>query len=157
MNLMSAHAISLSMGDADIDTIAQRYFKFLQNEHRGVRNAALECLITMIELRVERTDSKLQNVVKQLVESCITQISVPTVFQRVLGLLNQKFEYICLLAQICTHVKDAQTKKRVISTISNCWNDGNGRVRRVAIDMIEVIIAKTADGRTEDSGSYRWF
>ncbi|KAJ3313925.1 hypothetical protein HDU76_002509 [Blyttiomyces sp. JEL0837] len=131
---------SLEIGGTCTDTQLNESVAFLSsmldNEHRGIRIAAVEAVTTITRLQLE---------------SLVKANFVAKIQEIISGFLGRlKADMINLIAQLGIFVKERSLRHDIVKTIMQFWRDPDSEVRVISIKMIQLLAESGVQEVTEN-------
>jgi hypothetical protein len=147
---------------ADIDPKVLLSVQFLadmlENEHRGIRIAAVEALTTITRIQLEDSvKPSFVDTIQDVINDFLSKIlddSSHTLYRRVsikklpntraiipsnTLILLQKADIINLVAHLIIYINHKDTRKQVINLLVKLWRDPDSEVRITAIKMVQLL------------------
>ncbi|KAJ3128551.1 hypothetical protein HK100_009127 [Physocladia obscura] len=128
------HALSLDCSESNIIDSLQFISDMLQNEHRGIRIAAVEAFLTVSKIQLENQDRpdilhKIQDTVTFYFEKLIDKSEI----------FRRKADYINLVSQLLVYFNDSNVVIKVLSLLVKFWKDPDNEVRIISIKMVRLL------------------
>ncbi|KAJ3084110.1 hypothetical protein HDU99_003321 [Rhizoclosmatium hyalinum] len=128
------YALTLDCTEAQIISSLQFLTDMLQNEHRGIRIAAVEAFLLISKIQLEngsRPDilRKTQDTVNEFLAK----------LEDGSELFRRKCDYISLISQLLVNVNDNITIIKVLVLLVKFWKDPDNEVRIMAIKMVRLL------------------
>ncbi|KAI9350180.1 armadillo-type protein [Obelidium mucronatum] len=128
------YALSLECEESALTNALKFLVDMLENEHRGIRIAAVEAFLTIAKIQLEngpRPDilRNVQDTVTHFLDKLLDGTE----------LYRRKADYISLIAQLLVHVNDNFVIIKVLVLLVKLWKDPDSEVRIMSIKMVRLL------------------
>ncbi|KAJ3101339.1 hypothetical protein HDU97_001433 [Phlyctochytrium planicorne] len=128
------HALTLVATDARLITAIQFLADMLENEHRGIRMAAVEAINTITKIQLELSlKPTLLGKIQELTTGFLARLKGNDSF----SLYRRRADIINLMAQLIGYVNDRTQRVDVLEQLLRYWKDPDSEVRTIAIKMLQ--------------------
>ncbi|KAI9005894.1 armadillo-type protein [Gaertneriomyces semiglobifer] len=129
------HALSQASPETRLISAFQFLSDMLENEHRGVRIAVVEALVTLSMLQLQGGGkASFIAAMQNIFQSFIVRLNEDAGF-----LYRRKADIINVMAQLMSYVPDTELRSQLVSTLVRLWKDPDSEVRVTAIKMIQLL------------------
>ncbi|KAI9106007.1 armadillo-type protein [Phlyctochytrium arcticum] len=129
------HALSTALSESQIVAAFQLLADMLENEHRGIRIAAVESLVTIAMIQLEASIKPgFTNKIKTVVQNFLARLTDSNS-----SLYRRKVDMINVMTQLISYVKERPLRLQFIGLLVHLWKDADAEVRVGAIKMIQVL------------------
>ncbi|KAJ3090469.1 hypothetical protein HK102_003650 [Quaeritorhiza haematococci] len=154
------HALSTTFPEAALISGFQFLVEMLENEHRGIRIAAVEAVITMIKLQLEAAPAQSQQQISLVNKiQLVTETYISRLIQDRATLYRKKADMINMMAQLLPFIKNRRLTIRTLHLLVDFWKDQDSEVRITAVKMIQLLgeaglpeVIECFDDDTRNSG-----
>ncbi|KND03924.1 uncharacterized protein SPPG_01373 [Spizellomyces punctatus DAOM BR117] len=131
------HALSTAVPESRLMSAFQFLADMLENEHRGIRIAAVEALVTIVMIQLEAAIKPgFVNKIKGIMQNLLTRLQ--TVDDSA-SLYRRKADMVSVMAQLMTYVKERRLRLNFIRVLVQLWKDPDSEVRVAAIKMMQLL------------------
>ncbi|KAI8822501.1 armadillo-type protein [Fimicolochytrium jonesii] len=132
------HALSMASSEARLITAFQFLSNLLENEHRGIRIATVEALVSMTMIQLEPPappKATYVNAIKTVITSFL-----PRLVDGTTELYRRKADLLTATAQLLPYIPgDRALRLDFIRVLVHLWRDPDGDVRTSAIKMVQML------------------
>ncbi|KAL2913671.1 hypothetical protein HK105_206831 [Polyrhizophydium stewartii] len=105
----------------------------LGDEHRGLRIAAVEALVTIVQIQVENgAAAELTDRVGVVVQDMLAKLT-----NEFSTLYRRKADYATLISQLVAFIPNPELRLRILRVLVQMWRDPDSEVRITAIKMVK--------------------
>ncbi|KAJ3014030.1 hypothetical protein HKX48_005388 [Thoreauomyces humboldtii] len=129
------HALSFASPETRLVESVQYIAEMLENEHRGIRIAAVEALVTISMIQLEsNVKPGFVNKIKSVVQTFL-----PRLVDENAELYRRKADQLNLIAQLIPYIKERPLRLQFIRVLVQLWKDPDTEVRVTSIKMIQLL------------------
>ncbi|TPX59062.1 hypothetical protein PhCBS80983_g02729 [Powellomyces hirtus] len=129
------YALSTACAEVRLIDAFQFLSEMLGNEHRGIRIAAVEALVTTSMIQLESTPKPgFVNKIKTVVQEFL-----PRLVDENAELYRRKADQLNLMAQLVPCIKERTLRLQFIRVLVQLWRDPDTEVRVTSIKMIQLL------------------
>ncbi|KAJ3415514.1 RNA polymerase II associated protein 1 [Chytridiales sp. JEL 0842] len=130
------HALSTANVDAQVPPSIHFLAKMLENEHRGIRIAAVEALTTITRLQMETSVSPtFVNTIQEVISGFLAKL----LDESSQNLYRRKADIINLIAHLLIYINHKEMRRQVVNLLVRLWRDHDSEVRVTAIKMMQLL------------------